>query len=150
MTQKETHADETEQSSLLNLIPRELAAMGKRRIEELAEAQSALFGKCQEVKQNWFDRIQSEGTIGSEIAAKLTATRSMSEATTAYRDWIDKHIEMATEYAKCLLAIGQQFMEMRARLVSSGRLCLDIVPRGQLMKRSTGWPEQLFSTRHVS
>ena len=105
MTQKETHADETEQSSPLSLTPRDLAAMWKRHIEELAEAQSELFEKCQEVKQNWFDRIQSEGTIGSEIAAKLTATRSMSEATTAYRDWIDKHIEMATEDAKCLLLL---------------------------------------------
>lgn len=113
MTQKETHADETEQSSPLNLIPRELAAMGKRRIEELAEAQSALFGKCQEVNQNWFDRIQSEAALGSEIAAELMAARSMSEATAAYRGWIDKHIEMATQDAKRLLAIGQQFMEMR-------------------------------------
>lgn len=121
MTQKETHADETEQSSPLNLIPRELAAIGNWRIEELAEAQSDLFEMCQEVNQNWFDRIQSEAALGSEIAAELMAARSMSEATGAYRGWLDKHIEMATEDAKRLLAIGQQFMEMRAHLVSSGR-----------------------------
>ena len=95
--------------------------MGNWRIEEFAEAQSDLFEMCQEVNQNWFDRIQSEAALGSEIAAELTAVRSMSGATAAYRGWIDKHIEMATEDAKRLLAIGQHFMEMRARSVSNGR-----------------------------
>jgi hypothetical protein len=47
MTQKETHADKTEQSSPINLIPRELVAMGNWRIEEFAEAQSDFFQKCQ-------------------------------------------------------------------------------------------------------
>ena len=33
---------------------------------------------------------------------------------------------------------------------TSNRDRLDIVPSGQLMKRSTGWPEQLFRRKHVS
>jgi hypothetical protein len=48
MTQKETRANKTEQSSPINLIPRELMAMGNWRIEELAEVQSDLFEMCQE------------------------------------------------------------------------------------------------------
>ena len=120
MTQKETRANKTEKSSPLNLISPELAAMGKRRIEELAEAQSELFEKFQEINQNWFDRIQSEATLVSEIAAELTSSRSISEATAAYQGCIDKHIEMAAEDAKQLLAVGQKFMEMRARMLSNG------------------------------
>ena len=38
----------------------------------------------------------------------------------------------------------------RSSRQTSNRDRLDIVPSGQLMKRSTGWPEQLFRRRHVS
>ena len=37
----------------------------------------------------------------------------------------------------------------RSSRQTSNRDRLDIVPSGQLMKRSTWWPEQLFSTRHA-
>ena len=38
----------------------------------------------------------------------------------------------------------------RSSRQTSNRDRLDIVPSGQLMKRWTGWPEQLFRRRHVS
>jgi retron-type reverse transcriptase len=38
----------------------------------------------------------------------------------------------------------------RSSRPTSNRARLDIVPSGQLMKRSTGSPERLFSTRHAS
>jgi retron-type reverse transcriptase len=38
----------------------------------------------------------------------------------------------------------------RSSRPTSNRARLDIVPSGQLMKRSTGWRRQLFSTRHAS
>ena len=38
----------------------------------------------------------------------------------------------------------------RSSRPTSNRDRLDIVPSGQLMKRSTGWPRRLFSRRHAS
>jgi hypothetical protein len=48
MAQKESHSDKTEKLPLPNLVPAEFAAMGKKRVEELAKVQKELLDKLQE------------------------------------------------------------------------------------------------------
>ena len=55
-------------------------------------------------------------------------------------------LRSATEWCK---ARSSSYWSRSSR-PTSNRARLDIVPRGQLMKRSTGWRRQLFSTRHAS
>jgi hypothetical protein len=42
----------------------ELVAMGKKSIEQRAQAQTELFEKLQKVNRSWLDRVQSEVSLG--------------------------------------------------------------------------------------
>ncbi len=75
MAHKETHTERTERSSLPNLIPTEFAAMGKKRFDELVAMQTERMEKLQEASRRWFDRMQAEVSLASELATKLTAAR---------------------------------------------------------------------------
>ena len=83
MPQKESYTDR-EKSLLPNLISLEFATMGKKRIEDFVNMQTELFENLQEANRHWLERVQSEATLASEFATKLTATRSISDAMTTW------------------------------------------------------------------
>jgi len=120
MAQSHTERTRTEKSPLPNLIPAEFADMGKQRLDELVAMQAEQLEKLQEASRQWFDRVQSEATLTSEFAAKLTAARSIPEVATAYQDWASRHMEMAADDAKRIFANGQKLAETGARLLSHG------------------------------
>jgi Phasin protein len=95
---------------------------GKKRLEELVATQTELLDKLQEANRSWFDRMQSEATLASEFANKLTTTHSIPEAATVCQEWASRHMEMAAEDAKRLFADSQKFAETGARLWSNGWL----------------------------
>ena len=120
MAQRERHTDEAEKTSASYQIPPELATMGIKPFEELVAIQSEQLKKLQEVVGNCFDRMQSEATLTSEFAAKLTAARSIPEVATACQGWTNHHMEMAVTDAKRIFADVQQLAEAGVRLWSNG------------------------------
>ena len=120
MSQTERRADKAEKSALSNLIPPELAAMGKKRLDELVAMQTEQLEKLQEVNRNWIDRMQSHAKLGSEFVAKLTAVRSIPDVATAYQEWASRQMAMAAEDATRIFADGQKLAETGARLLSNG------------------------------
>jgi hypothetical protein len=102
-----------------NMIPPELAAMGKKRLEEFVAMQTEQLEKLQEMNQSWFDRMQSEAALASEFTTKLTAARSLPEVAAVYQEWATRHMEMAAEDGKRFLADGQKLAETGARLLSN-------------------------------
>jgi hypothetical protein len=120
MANDETHVDSVEQSGTPGMVPPELAAMGRKRLDELAAAQAQQLEKLRELNRNWFDRMQSEAAMASELAGKLTAARSVPEVATAYQDWATQHMERAAEDAKHILAEAQKLAESGVQLLSRG------------------------------
>jgi hypothetical protein len=119
MPQKESYTDR-EKSLLPNLISLEFATMGKKRIEDFVNMQTELFENLQEANRHWLERVQSEATLASEFATKLTATRSISDAMTTCQEWISRQIEMMAEDSKLLVADTQRFMQTGVRLLPNG------------------------------
>ncbi len=62
----------------------DFAANAKKRMEGFAKAQAELFENWQETNRQWLERVQVESNLASEFASKLTASRSIPEAMTAY------------------------------------------------------------------
>lgn len=120
MAQIETHGERTETSSLPNPVSAEFAAIVKKRMEELANAQSELLNELQETNRQWFARMQSEADLASEFGSKLTAARSIPDAMTACQEWTSRRFEMMAEDGKHLLADTQKFIETGVRLMSNG------------------------------
>jgi anaerobic ribonucleoside-triphosphate reductase len=122
MAETSHHTAKSEQSTLAGLISPEFAAMGKKRLEKLAEIQKQQLGIVQEINRHWIDRMQSEAKLASEFATKLTSARSMPEVATAYHEWTSRHLDMAAEDAKRIVADSQQLVETGARLLSNSWL----------------------------
>jgi hypothetical protein len=121
MAQKEPRNDEgAEKVSAFNLLPTELAKMGTKRIEDFVNAQAELLVKLQESNKQWFDRVQSEANLVSDLASKLTSARSIPDAMSAYQEWGTRKLEMMAEDGKHALADAQKFVETGARLLSNG------------------------------
>lgn len=122
MAKKESHNEQTEKSSLPNLIPAEFAVSGKKRVEDFINAQTDLLDKLQETNRQWFDRVELEANLASEFASKMTAARSIPDAMTACEEWASRRFEMMAEDRKHLLADYQTFTETGARLLLNGWL----------------------------
>ena len=121
MNQKEAPA-RAEKPSSLNPAPPAIAAMGKKRFEELAKIQSDLLEEIHEANQNWLDRIQSEAALASEFTSKLTASHSIADTTTACQEWAKRRMELFTEDGQRLMTNSQKFMERAAQFLSNGWL----------------------------
>ena len=99
-----------------------ICSHGKKRLEKLAEIQKQQLGIVQEINRHWIDRMQSEAKLASEFATKLTSARSMPEVAMAYQEWTSRHLDMATEDAKRIVADSQKLVETGARLLSNSWL----------------------------
>jgi hypothetical protein len=125
MARKESHTGRAEQSLLtypLTCSFAEFAAIGSKRIDELAILQTELLNQLQTSNRQWLDRAQSEANFASEFASKLTAARSIPEAVTACQEWTGRRLELLAEGGRILFADTQRFMETGARLLSNGWL----------------------------
>ena len=78
--------------------------MHDKPIEDLANAQARFFEKLEATSQRWSERIQSEATLASELASKLTIARSIPDAVGACQDWASRRFEMMAEDRYHLLA----------------------------------------------
>lgn len=114
MAENETKSDT---AGTPNLIP---PAVAKKHLDDLVAAQTQQFEKLREMSQSWFDRMQSETALASELATKLTAARSVPEVATAYQEWATRHIEKAAEDAKRIFTDAQKLAESGTQFLSKG------------------------------
>lgn len=101
-----------------DLTPNVFIAAGKRNIEESGEARPAQFEELQKESLYWLARAQTEAKLALELNVRLNAARSLSEAVTAYQEWGSRHIELAAEDAKRIIADSQMLVEAGGRLLS--------------------------------
>ncbi|MGC2124280.1 MAG: phasin family protein [Xanthobacteraceae bacterium] len=119
MTQKEAHNERTGKTSPINLMPIEIAELGKKRVEQFVDMQTELLQNLQDANRQWLDRVQAETNLVSEFATKLTAAHSITEAMAVYQEWTSRRFEMMAEDGKHLLADTQKLMETGTRLLSN-------------------------------
>ena len=117
MAQKEPRNESAEKSALLDLSATDFAATTKKQIKAFTNAQSEALDNLQEMNHQWLDRIQAEAALASELASKLTASRSIPEAITTCQKWGSRRFEMMADDTKHLWDDTQKFMQASARLL---------------------------------
>jgi hypothetical protein len=98
----------------------EVADMESKQFETMFEMQKELFGNLEELNRSWVARIQSQLEIAFELVGKLTATRSIPDAATAYQECMSRQMEGFAEDGRRLFADGQKFMSTVAQLLPKG------------------------------
>jgi hypothetical protein len=98
----------------------EFVAEGNRRIEDFAGAQSEFWDKLQNSNRKWLDRMQNEASMAADFASRLTAARSLTETASLFQSWTAKHMEMAAEDARRVMADTQDILAAGARFWTNG------------------------------
>src|SRR5262249_32874376 len=74
--------------------PSSFFEFGKQRTEAMARMQKELVDAYEHAGRLWLARVQSEAEFWSQLGAKLTATRSVPDAMTAYQESMSQRIQM--------------------------------------------------------
>ncbi|MBG0797187.1 hypothetical protein IYX23_05730 [Methylocystis sp. L43] len=116
MTQQEERRSESAQPAE---AAAEVAAEGRRRLEDFSEARTEIWDCLQDANRVLMERMQQEAALTAELASKLTASRSFSETASVLQNWTSKHIEMTTEDTRRLFSDAQQMLNASTRFWSN-------------------------------
>ncbi len=119
MTQKDPHIERTTKPTLTS-IPHEVIDMAKKNIDSLLEAQREFVHALEDMNHGWFDRAKAEMELASEFAVKLTAVRTVPDATTTCQEWTNRQMELLAEDGRQMIAGGQKFMQAGTRIFANG------------------------------
>ena len=64
--------------------------------------------------------MQSEASLTSEFASKLTTARTLPDAMTVCQEWSQRRLELMAEDSKHLLADTQKLMDAGTRMLTNG------------------------------
>ncbi|MGZ9116225.1 MAG: hypothetical protein ACXW3V_04700 [Methylocystis sp.] len=130
MTQQEERRSESAQPTE---AAAEVAAEGRRRLEDFSEARTEIWDCLQDANRVLMERMQQEATLTADLASKLTASRSFSETASVLQNWTSKHIEMTTEDTRRLFSDAQQMLSASTRFWSNSAQAPSPEAAGRLM-----------------
>jgi hypothetical protein len=81
---------------------------GQERAETAMNLQKELMQAYEQASRAWLERVQTELSLWTDLASKLTATRSLPDAIEAYTKTVSRQIQMTAEDGKRLLDNAQQ------------------------------------------
>jgi hypothetical protein len=119
MAQK-PNTQQVQKPAAYTLVPPEFASIGQKRIEEFTDVQAELLGKLEQSNKQWFERMQSEIHLNSELVSKLAGVRSFPAAAMACQEWSNRRLQMMAEDGKHLFSDAKSLMEMGARWLATG------------------------------
>ena len=100
--------------------PMPFLEVGKEQTEAMLRMQKELIDAYEQASRAWLERVKSEVDLWSELASKLTATRSVPEALEAYQACAAQRMQMATEDGRRVADECQAIMQKITRSLSNG------------------------------
>ena len=76
-----------------------------------AALQKAFQESCDQASRTWLTRMQSEVSLWSDLANKLSTTQSVPEAVEAYSKCVSQRMQMAADDARKFVDESQQMMQ---------------------------------------
>lgn len=88
--------------------PAQLMSFGKDRTEAMLNLQREMLDELEQASRAWITRMRSEIELWSDLATKVTASRSVPEGLGAYRECVSQRMQMAVDDGRHLLDEGQK------------------------------------------
>jgi hypothetical protein len=120
VAQDETRPHAGEIASRSSLVPPEVVEIGKKRLKNLELVQTKQLERLREINRNWIDRLETEVSLSSELAAGVAAASSIPEAATACQHWARRHLELAVDDATRILVDAQKLAETGVGALANG------------------------------
>jgi hypothetical protein len=99
------------------------ASSAQEGSEAMVNMQKELLDVYEQASRAWLARVKSEVDLWSDLATKLSATRSMPEALESYQKFVTQRMQMAAEDGRQLVEDCQKITQKMTRSLSG-----------------TGWP----------
>jgi len=93
---------------------------GHEQTEAAMGLQKALLESCDQASRAWLARVQSEVSLWSELANKLSSTKSIPEAFDAYTRSVSQRMQMAADDGRRMVDECQQLTQKIARSMGNG------------------------------
>ena len=99
--------------------PPPFPGLGKEQTEAMFHMHKELLDAYEQASRAWLERVKSEVDLWSQLATKLTSTRSIPEAVTAYQECVAQRIKMAAEDGRRLSEESQKIASTITRSLSN-------------------------------
>jgi Phasin protein len=93
---------------------------GQDRTEAAMGLQKAILESYEQASRVWLDRVQSEVSLWSDLANKLSGTRSVPEALETYTKCVSQRMQMAADDGRRLVDEAQQMTQKFAKSMGNG------------------------------
>jgi hypothetical protein len=100
--------------------PTQLFQLGKRQTDTVLNLKKSCWTHTRRQAGRGSRRVKSEVELWSNLAAKLTATRSVPEGLETYRDCVSQRVQMAAEDGRRLFDDGQKIIGVITRSLNGG------------------------------
>jgi hypothetical protein len=91
---------------------------GQERAEAALALQKELMETCDHASRAWLDRVRLEMELWTQLATKLSATRSVPEALEVYQNSVTERMKMAAEDSRRLFEDCQEITKKITRSLS--------------------------------
>jgi hypothetical protein len=102
------------------LEPMSIFNFGKENTEATLNIQKELLDAYEQASRAWLARVQSEVDLWSQLATKLTSTRSVPEALGAYQESVAQRMQMAAEDGRKLSEEGGEILRKITQSITKG------------------------------
>ena len=93
---------------------------GQGRTDAALALQKDLLASYEEASRAWLARVQSEVALWSDLASKLTATRTGPEVFEAYSQCVSQRMKMAADDGRLLADEAQQITQNITKSLGNG------------------------------
>jgi Phasin protein len=94
---------------------------GQHQTETALNLQKAILESCEHASRAWIDRVQSEMSLWSDFASKLSSTKSIPEALETYTKCVSQRMQMAADDGRKLVEEAQQITQKLTQSLGNGR-----------------------------
>jgi hypothetical protein len=100
--------------------PADFTKLGKEQADALTDMQKEFTKLIEQANTEWLARMEQERELATDLAAKLSASKSLPDAAKAYQDWMARRMETITKDSQKFFSDSQKLMTSMNRFLSSG------------------------------
>ncbi len=100
--------------------PESFFSFGRERTQATLGIQKELLETYEQASRAWVDRVRSEVELWSDLANKLSASRSLPDALGAYQDSVAQRLQMAADDGRRMATECQDIMGRITRTMTKG------------------------------
>jgi hypothetical protein len=103
---------ETSSSAMPDWFGARIAEIGAKQTAALVKMQAQVFDVLQGWNRQCLARAQSEAELATATADKLMSARSIPETATAYREWLDRRMNLFGEDSEQFFTESQKILDL--------------------------------------